>query len=257
MGSKPSKPNGLDSKLVRSILITYLPPEQVDEILGDAMGKPKIHASKHNLKPTKLSASHNRDHNDASQCCLVTSPLLKSRSSQPGGEGSGIKVRMVRFRVRSHGQGGSSQPNKPPSRGPDCDGAYTWFEAIILRPKQGAGSKKMADNFLEHTEKESDLPPSEEIEKFGFTYGASSLDGGGAKWMLQRNTIASDIPMDHEIIWTKGGAFGDAGSGGGSGFVAALREGDRVAIIARAQGFYQYGDWVNYVKSVRVDIYYD
>ncbi|KAF8876552.1 hypothetical protein BD779DRAFT_1560069 [Infundibulicybe gibba] len=268
MGSKPSKPNGLDSKLVQSILITYLPPEQVDEILGDAMGKPKIHASKHNLKPTKLSAD-NRDHNDVSQCCLVTSPLLGSR----GGEGSGIKVRMVRFGVRSHGRG-------QPSRGPGYDSACTWFEAIILRPNQpepseGVRSNKMVDSFLEHTEKESVLPPSEKIEEFGFTYGASPLGGDSAKWMLQRNSIASDTPMDHEIIWTKGGAFGDAGSGGGSGFIAALQEHDRVAVIARAQvcagsgdssgsvAALQEGDKVavaraqNYVKSIWVDIYYD
>ncbi|KAF8876554.1 hypothetical protein BD779DRAFT_1677722 [Infundibulicybe gibba] len=241
MGSKPSKPNGLDSQLVRGILATHLPLELADEILGDVMYGPKICASEH--KHIELSASDGRD-DDASWRYLVTPPL-GSHASRLGGEGSAIKARMVRFRICSYGQGGSSQPELP-SRGIEHDGAYSWFEAIILRPIPPAEEK--SNSFRKHARGNPASPSSSDLS----TYGTTLFDDGGAKWVLQCNTIASDTPMDHEIIWTRGNGCGNGGNESGARFVAALQEGDRVAVIARAKF-----PRVNYVESIQVDIYYD
>ncbi|KAF8875891.1 hypothetical protein BD779DRAFT_182009 [Infundibulicybe gibba] len=220
MGSKPSKPNGLDSELVRGILATHLPLELADEILGDVMYGPKISASEQHIE---LSASDDQD-NDVSWCYLVTPPLPGSHASRLGGEGSGIKARMVRFGICSHGQGGSSQLELP-SRG-------IWFEAIILRPIPS--TKEKPDSLRKHA-RNLVSPSSGDLQMLGSIYNASLLNDGGAKWVLQCNTIASDTPMKHEIIWTRGNGCSDGGSESGARFVAALQEGDRVAVIARAK----------------------
>ncbi|KAF8875892.1 hypothetical protein BD779DRAFT_1561901, partial [Infundibulicybe gibba] len=223
----PTKVKPVNSKVVRGMLAAHLPLQLVDEILGDVMYGPKIHVFRD--KPIKLFASQNSNDN-ASKCCLITHPL--PGPSRLGREGSSIKTRMIRFRISSCDQGWTSE-----SKGPTYQGAYSWFEAIILRPiSPRDGSGEQLDSFLaEYTERESALPSANDLQQFGFIYGASPSNDGGMTWMLQRNVRAKDTPTDHEIIWTKGGAFGNAGSGGGAGFIAALQKGDRVAVIARAK----------------------
>ncbi|KAF8876553.1 hypothetical protein BD779DRAFT_1560070 [Infundibulicybe gibba] len=237
----PTKVKPVNSKVLRGMLAAHLPLELVDEILGDVMYGPKICVS--GDKPFRLSANDISNTN-ASKCCLIAPPL--PGPSRLGEEGSSTKTRMIRFRISSHDQGWASELGEP---GTTYQGAYSWFEAIILRPIfPRDGSREQLGSFLiERVERELALPSVDDLQQFGFTYG------GGMTWMLQRNAKAKSTLTNHEIIWTKGGAFGNPGSGGGAGFVAALQKGDRVAVIARAM----FPDWENHVESVQVDIYHD
>ncbi|KAF8876561.1 hypothetical protein BD779DRAFT_1560101 [Infundibulicybe gibba] len=236
---EPHVPTRDDVRLVRRMLAIYLPVELADEILEDAMYWPRIIAA---FEDEHLILYASRGPGDnASQCYL-----------DPAGWGeSGItKARMIKFEISGHDQGWGGESNLP---GP-YDGAWSWFEAIILRPtslSQIDKHEEMLNNLLLEYKEKLALPLEDDLQALGFTYGRSSLNDGDAQWMVQCNARADGTTRDHKITWSMDGASGDAGFGDGAGFVSALREGDRVAVVARAQ----YPGWANHVEFVQVEIY--
>ncbi|KAF8875923.1 hypothetical protein BD779DRAFT_1678024 [Infundibulicybe gibba] len=248
---EPHIPTRDDIQIVRRRLTTHLPLELADKILEDAMYWPKIVTAMLENERVLLSASRGPGV-DASRCCLVTPPLPGAGRLE--GDWSAItKARMITFRISSHDQGWGGDRGLS---GP-YDGAWSWFETIILRPtsfNQIGQRGEMLERFLlEYTREKLALPPEGDLQAFGFTYGGSALDGAGgdARWVVQRNARAVRTARDHEITWTRDGASGGAGSGNGAGFVSALRGGDVVAVVARAK----YPGWENHVESIQMEIY--
>ena len=115
--------------------------------------------------------------------------------------------------------------------------SHSWFEARILRSSQRqmvplTNTVLSADTLNQHLSRIEVLNPNPECER----------ERG---WLIQKNVQASSVPRIHVCIWDREGLLNPEeeaqvelkgrGQGLGEGFVESLREGDRVAIVARAQ----------------------
>ena len=97
---------------------------------------------------------------------------------------------------------------------------------------------------------------------------------GTKRWVVQRNLVASSTVREYRVVWkdddceTLEGKELLEGCGCGTGFLDALRPGDRIAVVARAKvrdqlphrltsddDFQEWG-WENHVHGVSVEIMY-
>ncbi|KAF8964474.1 hypothetical protein BDZ97DRAFT_1815262 [Flammula alnicola] len=178
------------------------------------------------------------------------------------------------FKIESHDQGWG---------GEDSQGSWTWFEAAIVRDfkdeySEGSDDEAKIRQALSIRERRSkrgpighwdiEIPPTQWF--FGW-FGSTTPTKGPTLitvknpnmesdvWDIQRNARASREYRLHEVVWTRDlneevdeeAHFQATGSKLGVGFVRSLQAGDRIAVLARAQ----YPAWVNWVKSVDLEIY--
>ncbi|KAJ6522855.1 hypothetical protein B0H19DRAFT_1202261 [Mycena capillaripes] len=158
-----------------------------------------------------------------------------------------VKVMRVEFSILSRDQGWCNDPN--------IRGTYfgsSWFEAAILRPSQAsdaAAALRLA--------RAADASTGLDVYDPALEVRAADADANdGTRWALQQNFCGSREYRQHVVSWaiTADGSRTDtnAGAGAGGGFVASLRPGDGVAVIARAR----YPAWANFVERVEVSVYY-
>ncbi|CDO76437.1 hypothetical protein BN946_scf184781.g14 [Trametes cinnabarina] len=242
-----------DLRAVRALLAQRgLPAELVLQIIDGAEYYPVVRASLRG--PSTLNAQQGCAKSGgscAARCRLLSPPL-------PGPEpGETWRVRKVVWEIESRDQGwGGESPGT-------FRGAYSWYEACIVRPQQ---------------EGDDDSPPTSD----GTTDPADERSAALAQWMSTRKKYCSsaDALPDLEAVGytlvpnnsaaasgsspppTSGSSSVTAsrsakadvnGYGSGAGFLEALRPGDRVALWMRAQ----YPGWANTVAGASVEIVYD
>jgi len=182
---------------------------------------------------------------------MVASPILDHEQYEA--EDIHVKTMRVEFVIVSHDQGWCSDDA--------LQGTYngfTWFEAAILRPSEGAiptsSPDRDANRALDWGGNPNGLSASDTALEYDSSLEVTSPDGG-SRWEVQRNLCASEEFLEHTVAWDADGAsFSgvEAGAGSGAGFVACLTPGDRIAVIARAEYF----GWSNFVQRVEVSVYY-
>ncbi|KAF1957312.1 hypothetical protein CC80DRAFT_524895 [Byssothecium circinans] len=198
----------------------------------------------------------------------------------PHPDGEVPKIREVEFNIVAHDQGWTTERNK--------GGTYdtsSWFEVSHCRPRRDRLSvEPTTETFtnLEQIRRRCEevvtiLPrPSQEMEpqrkhcpkmmKVTWPLGSDgpkqALDEGTHAWWLQGNQVArstsifeGEMVKRYRVVW--GCAAnptweGNEGAGRGEGFVDGLKEGDRIAVWARAKR----RGWENHVFGVRVVVRY-
>ncbi|KAI0636395.1 hypothetical protein C8Q77DRAFT_1051203 [Trametes polyzona] len=284
-------------RAVRGILVQLgLPPELIFQIIDEATYYPTIHGTlpdaahaQYEGEPgrgpgvLRVSASHDcpQGKNHAARLCLLTAPLL------PGAPGETWRAKSVVWDLESHDQGWGGE------RGGTFHGAYSWFDAIIIRPRADreadgdeplgldaggeSGSSEPTATSLEEQLRAlahesqpksifdrmfcspEDVAPT--LSSLGYmlvTHGEG--EGASAVWLVQRNRVAEDTFQEYHVEWD--GRPHDAaeaelahenGYGLGEGLLEVLGPGDIVGLWMRAL----YPGWANSVKSASVKILYD
>jgi hypothetical protein len=121
-----------------------------------------------------------------------------------------------------------------------CIGTYvaswTWFEAAIIRDDDPSIGEYLLGLDTIHAAQQKELPKVLSAE-------VGTAPGGSTRWPIQHNVHVSSVFKRHEVTWTDEDNFDEVteanaakhGSGTGRGFVSTLAEGDRVAVVVRAQ----------------------
>ncbi|PGH07969.1 hypothetical protein GX51_01409 [Blastomyces parvus] len=189
---------------------------------------------------------------------LLKGPQIRELK-QSGGELRDLRIKAVRFEIASHDQGWGGEMGTQGT----YNGAFSWFEATILRRNDHSGAG---------VEPPPDVQPptktyagySEAYRQFGWDF-ATDDKGEMLIWPVQKNKVATGETQTREIVWTLDGdgAEGreqteqlldeeDTGSGSGDGFVRTLRPGDVICLWARAI----YPGWANIVEKATVEVAY-
>ncbi|KAJ3721845.1 hypothetical protein C8R42DRAFT_668598 [Lentinula raphanica] len=213
-----------------------LPPELIELIIEEAEYWPRIHSERTNdiVVRTRVLAEVGYK---AAWCYLLSPPLpalLAERNKMPQ------KARRVTIKIQAHDQGWASDPSA---------GAWSWFEAIIIKPHD----TQNLPWFSTALEEATDI----------FDHGDPPVDGTlrtFTRWHVAENAVAYEPIQVHSVVWTKeaedfqsSNADSPKGRGGlGHELVSSLEPGDRIAILALAQ----YPSWENHVCSVSIDIEY-
>ena len=212
-----------------------------------------------------VNASQFEGGNYCSSLLYFVSPPLPS-----GKGGENWKAKKVVWVIEGHDQGwgeevpGSSPPvalamrrllthSLPMRIIPGIyDGASSWYEACIFRPRHGEDT---ADdlNFLS-THNLYRVPTDVQ----GKTRWDLADDGNTSTWVVQNNRVARSDLETHIVEWKAGEVMDsryarEHGHGTGQGFLATLRPGDRVGLWLRAQ----YPGWSNTLARAAVHITYD
>ncbi|KAJ6534410.1 hypothetical protein B0H19DRAFT_1383539 [Mycena capillaripes] len=252
----------------RDILVQFFPPELVYIILHFAAYCAPLSSSVH-AQQVQLQASHWPGDN-ASLNYLVTSPTLDQYRHED--KTFRVKVMRVEFSILSRDQGWCTDP--------DIRGTYrgsSWFEAAILRPSQAgdaAAALRLTYNFDEYAPVDLDVydPDAYDLRiniptvyHPAFEVRADADADAGTRWALQWNFCGSPEDREHVVSWVavaddtanteidgSVNVKAETGAGDGEGFVASLRPGDSIAVIARAR----YPGWANFIKRVEVSVYY-
>ncbi|KAF2760369.1 hypothetical protein EJ05DRAFT_282582 [Pseudovirgaria hyperparasitica] len=256
-----SGPSPSDVRLVRAYLKHLsLPTELVLSILDEADYRPLLIA--HRNEKVALYSHVSRSGNEGAALYL-TSPVIPV-----GLKRAGIThvPKKITYRISSHDQGYCSEPGLAGTYN-----GHTWFEATILRPRSdtdtGPGSVGINYQPLERQFPRQPLPSwknpgdaAESIQSYGWDFILDE-DGNAISWRVQNNLSATRSDVEHEITWEKGqeveiidpSTNDFNGRGNGQGFFDILREGDRIALWARAL----YPGWINHIKEASIEITYD
>ncbi|KLJ06325.1 hypothetical protein EMPG_10257 [Blastomyces silverae] len=178
---------------------------------------------------------------------------------QSGGELRDLRIKAVRFEIASHDQGWGGEAG---TRG-TYHGAFSWFEATILRrnDRSGAGVEP-PPNVEPVVPDRTFIGYSEVYRPFGWDF-ATDDKGDVLTWLVQKNKVAIKETQTREIVWMLDGDGGkgheqakseeeDTGSGSGDGFVRTLRPGDVICLWARAI----YPGWANVVEKAKIEVAY-
>ncbi|KAJ7124354.1 hypothetical protein C8R44DRAFT_620192 [Mycena epipterygia] len=227
-----------DVHTVREILLCFIPAKIVDRILNEAHYW--MVTSAHREIPVRVRASDSTN-NNASLCYLVCAPLPPS-----------AKVRLVQFTTESHDQGWGGEAGL----GGTYEGGHTWFDATIFRPCP----TETESSHAAWLEMASSAPVEFPVPYDSALEVGTSKDGrtsrADRRWLIQTNRCADGELTRHTVIWEADSLLGAPkpwdGSGDGDGFIAQLKPGDQIGVIARAM----YPGWVHHVKSVNVEVSY-
>ncbi|PVI04018.1 hypothetical protein DM02DRAFT_652034 [Periconia macrospinosa] len=191
------------------------------------------------------------------------------------------KMREIEFTIVSHDQGWTTEREAGPYE------TSSWFEVSRCRPRPGMPLPEPADDDeayanIEQVRRDVDeqveiFPrPSQEMEPMrrhcpemmkvtwprGYRKSKPALDEGTHAWWLQGNQVAratsifeGEMVKRYRVVW--GCAAnprweGNEGAGRGEGFVDSLKDGDRIAVWARAKR----RGWENHIFGVRVVVRY-
>ena len=132
------------------------------------------------------------------------------------------------------------------------DGAWSWYEACIFRPRHG----KDPVNDLKFLSTHNLYWVPTDVQ--GKTRWDLADDGNTSTWVVQNNRVARSDLETHIVEWKAGEVMDsryarEHGHGTGQGFLATLRPGDRVGLWLRAQ----YPGWSNTLARAAVHITYD
>lgn len=139
------------------------------------------------------------------------------------------------------------------------DGAFSWYEATIIRPTSSAdAASDHASRTLASCWDTLNRPYCSPetaralLTSLGYTFVEAGGDSGLA-WFVQRNRVARASYARYHIKWSADDAVLPPGSGPGAGFLEALRPGDVVALWMRAT----YPGWANFLRAASVKVLYD
>ncbi|OJD26318.1 hypothetical protein ACJ73_02304 [Blastomyces percursus] len=178
---------------------------------------------------------------------------------QSGGELRDLRIKAVRFEIVSHDQGWGGEAGTQGT----YHGAFSWFEATILRRKQRSGAGVVPPPNVEPPVPDRTyIGYSEAYRPFGWDF-ATDDKGDMLIWSVQQNKVAVGEHQTREIVWMLDGdgvkgheqaksKDEDTGSGPGDGFVRTLRPGDVICLWARAI----YPGWANVVKKAKIEVAY-
>ncbi|KAL0959988.1 hypothetical protein HGRIS_011645 [Hohenbuehelia grisea] len=215
----------LDIAFARHALLHFFPRELINHILVLVNYSPRV-VTRSDQELAVIAPF--TEHNDIQKVYLLSSAIPHEPTRLPEKLQllDTMHIRSVKFTFVSHDQGWGGQVEHKGS----YRETWSWFEAAIIRNGEPKGE-----------------------------LGLSELQfNGKSRWDLQRNRHAFGDRQEHVVTWFKSTNHDEAltsvlltrGSGPGIGFVDALREGDQVAIIARAR----YPGWANRVYSAEIDI---
>ena len=268
MQSAPSEPDAnpgvnIDpaepTRQVRAILLHLgLPAELVLDIMELADYYPTFVAERADSITVRADQHTRRDYCSA-LLYLVSPPLPDSK------EGESWKAKKVVWVIKGHDQGwGGEHPGwlphgqlrhrllTLPIASGTFHGAYSWYEACIFRPRPG---EETADD-LEYLDTHNLYRKPEDV---GANIHWDLVPNGDSfVWLVQSNRVARSDFEQHVIEWRAGEILDAAdaeehGHGTGTGFVEALRPGDRVGLWVRAV----YSGWSNAIAGATIYLMYD
>ncbi|KAI0672743.1 hypothetical protein C8Q78DRAFT_677041 [Trametes maxima] len=246
-GPLPTDPKSLAAlRAVRTILAELgLPAELIFEIMDLAEYYPSVIGTSYHPGDVDLiltaSGGCPEHRNCAASRCVLTPPL------PPGDPGETWRVKRVTWNITSHDQGwGGEHPGT-------FRGAFSWYEASIVRPTAPVGS--LEDAFIGRLCEPGDVQGP--LEEAGYTLVVRPGSDSFA-WTVQRNRVAKGAFTKYQVEWaaTETLDAGDArlnGYGTGDGFIEALRPGDMVALWMRAL----YPGWANHLREASVEVVLD
>ena len=144
------------------------------------------------------------------------------------------------------------------------EGAYSWYEACIFRaddyaPETVRTQSEQLDAALYVSDLHRETPDLNAlIEPVGWSLVLNGEDGKCA-WRVQANRVAEATFGRYHVEWPIGPSVGvvdgpkEQGYGLGEKFVEALRPGDRVGLLMRAQ----FPGWENLLRYASVKLVYD
>ncbi|TBU35493.1 hypothetical protein BD311DRAFT_4301 [Dichomitus squalens] len=226
-----------------------LPMELVLDIMDLAEYYPAVFAERSD--PVRMrSDQHTRGDNCSALLYLVSPPLPAGKER----ESWRMKSVMWHIEGRDQGWGGEQQGT--------FHGSYSWYEACILRPINydpetlEAQSDHLDAILSTHDPHRTtaDLVPF--AQQQGWTLVPNAEDRYA--WHVQSNKVAEAAFGRYAVEWRAGQSFDtqdaeEHGYGNGTGFLQALRPGDRVGLVMRAQ----YGGWENLLRHADVKLVYD
>ncbi|KAG5637062.1 hypothetical protein H0H81_005943 [Sphagnurus paluster] len=232
-------PTAFDVSVVHRYLQHFVPTELAYIILDEAQYWACLSAER-NEKLSIVASGYGETNNLAAY--YLFSPAIPQKAE--------IKIQLVRFKIMSCDQGWGGNVHDQGT----YNACYSWFEAGIVRAHGAVSALQEASEepgrgaAVFNKVAFSGDPPREVM---------NPLDPGRKRWFLQFNAHASSHLRTHEVLWTKDdndvqARARERGAGTGDGFVGRLTQGDRVAIIARAQ----YGGWANHVSNAKIEIFY-
>ncbi|KAJ3817269.1 hypothetical protein F5880DRAFT_1511927 [Lentinula raphanica] len=220
-----------DVQAVRILLQNLLPLELIEHILEEAEYWPRIHAER---TSNIIVRTRHQNKYKAAWCYLLSPPLPA--------EGNDMlqKARRVTIKIQAHDQGWVNDPSA---------GAWSWFEAIIIKPHDTQKLSWFSTALEAATDvfsADSDLPFVDPLCDF-------------TRWHINENALADECKQSHSVVWTReaedlefSNADGPKGREDGHELVRSLKPGDRIALLALAQ----YPSWENHVFSASIDIEY-
>ncbi|KAF2470506.1 uncharacterized protein BDR25DRAFT_262445 [Lindgomyces ingoldianus] len=250
MTEDPFVPSYADVRVVRAMLARlYLPLELVLDILERARYWPE--ESFHSERAVTVEGRWGSRVYDA-KICVLAHVFGENMKKMLGGEKEeNVKIREVEFEMQSHDQGWTSAGTA------GTFNTSSWFETLILR--DGAGVAGATPPVPMSNCRSTEFQRS--LEGTGWDIiprpstvpgGPAQDDDGGLTWYLQGNRVAHHHRTTYKVVWGESRFEGNEGAGGGEGFLESLKEGDWIAVIARAK----YPGWSNDAASVKVTVRY-
>ncbi|EEQ85224.1 uncharacterized protein BDCG_08493 [Blastomyces dermatitidis ER-3] len=197
-------------------------------------------------------------HGPAVYGLILKGPQIRELK-QSGGELRDLRIKAVRFEIASHDQGWGGEAGTQGT----YHGAFSWFEATILRRKHRSGAGvEPPPNVEPPVPDRTYAGYSEAYRPFGWDFAADEK-GNMLIWPVQKNKVAVGETETHEIVWMLDGDGGkeheqakseneDTGSGSGNRFVRTLQPGDVICLWARAI----YPGWANVVEKAKIEVTY-
>ncbi|KAI0647525.1 hypothetical protein C8Q79DRAFT_1009609 [Trametes meyenii] len=232
-------------RAVRAILAHLgLPVELIFEIMTLAEYYPSVSGA-HDGEKLILTASGGcpvRGSNCAARMCVLTPPL------PPGDPGETWRARRVTWNITSHDQGWGGEHRNT------FQGAFSWYEACIIRPTMPDPHNVEDALRLKVCEPKDAQRP---LEEAGYTLVARP-GSNSFTWLVQCNRVAKREFTEYHVEWAAADTLDteDAalnGYGTGDGFIEALRPGDMVGLWMRAL----YPGWANYLQAASVEVVFD
>ncbi|KAI0723759.1 hypothetical protein C8T65DRAFT_89106 [Cerioporus squamosus] len=229
---------------VRAMLLHLgLPAELVLDILDLAEYYPTVSAERSDT--INLRADQHTRRNHCSALLYLVSPPLPDCM-----EGENWRMKKVMWTIEGHDQGwGGVQPGT-------FHGAYSWYEACIFRSRPGGDEWADGTDDLEFLETHNLYRKPGDVRRD--IHWDLVPSGGSFLWHVQSNRVARREFERHVIEWRAGEEMDAAdaeehGHGTGTGFLEALRPGDRVGLWVRAM----YSGWSNVIREAKVELMYD
>ena len=148
------------------------------------------------------------------------------------------------------------------------NGALSWYEACIFRPDRSSSRLSpeteeaqdedltafLHNHYLHRTA--SDMVPV--LERLQIGWSLVPAEGEKVSWDVQSNRVAGRDYEKYTVEWRAGEPADtelarSRGEGEGRGFVDALRPGDRVGLLMRAQ----FLGWQNTLRHASVELMYE
>ena len=252
-----------------------LPMELVLDIMDLAEYYPSVSAERSDL--VRMRADQHRRRDFCSTLLYLVSPPLPA-----GKEGESWRMKSVTWYIEGRDQGWGGEQQGTIRQRMTCiptsrlltriprigtfNGAYSWYEACIFRPihtdpDPDRESLKAENDRLDATldtqnlhRTTADFVPM--VEQAGWSLLPNTE--GNYAWHVQFNKVAQPAFARYTVEWRAGQPVDpqdaeEHGYGIGNGFLEALRPGDRVGLLMRAQ----YAGWENLLRHAAVRLVYD